>query len=422
MNLRALIESWLAAMNLGSGSIGLLARLILAVAVLLLAMAAFYVCRRIVAGVVHRLFKSTRFNWDDRLLESRLFMRITLVVPALVVHLFLPPVLNGYQQALAVASGALNIYFIIVGVLVADALINALHDIYQTLRVSRDIPLKGLTQVLKIFLYGTGLIMVIAVVLDRSPIYLLSGLGALTAVLMLVFKDPILGFAAGIQLISNRMLKNGDWIEMPKYGADGDVLDITLTTVKVRNWDNTTTTIPTYALINDSFKNWRGMQESGGRRIKRALHVDMNTIRFCTPDMLERFSRIGCITDYMQRKHSEIERHNADLGNQAQEAANTRRLTNIGTFRAYAVAYLQNHPMINTGMTLMVRQLAPAEHGLPLEIYAFCKDKAWANYEALQADIFDHLLAIAGEFDLKIYQYPSGSDLMELWPDARAAH
>jgi miniconductance mechanosensitive channel len=414
MTLPAMVESWLAHFNLGTESSSLLARVILAAAVLALAMAAFYLCRRIVKGAVHQLFKRSRFNWDDHVLESNLFLRVTLLVPAVVIHLFLHTVFNGFDQALAAASGALNIYFIVVAIVVADALINALHAIYQTLRVSREIPLTGLVQVLKIFLYGTGLIMAISVVLDRSPVYLLSGLGALTAVLMLVFKDPILGFVAGIQLISNRMLKNGDWIEMPKYGADGDVLDITLTTVKVRNWDNTITTIPTYALINDSFKNWRGMQESGGRRIKRALHIDMNSIRFCTPDMLERFGRIRYIADYMQRKHREIEQYNADLGPQAQASVNTRRLTNIGTFRAYAQAYLQHHPMIGTNMTLMVRQLAPDRHGLPLEIYAFCKDKVWANYEAIQSDIFDHLLAIAGEFDLKIYQYPSGADLTEL--------
>jgi miniconductance mechanosensitive channel len=236
----------------------------------------------------------------------------------------------------------------------------------------------------------------------------------MTAVLMLVFKDPILGFAAGVQLISNRMLKNGDWIEMPKYGADGSVLDITLTTVKVQNWDNTITTIPTYALINDAFKNWRGMEESQGRRIKRAINIDMNSICFCTPEMLERFAGIGCIADYVQQKNREIARYNADLGDLAREAANTRRLTNIGTFRVYANAYLQNHPMINTAMTLMVRQLAPGANGLPLEVYAFCKDKAWVNYEAVQADIFDHLLAIADEFGLKIYQNPAGADIMRL--------
>jgi miniconductance mechanosensitive channel len=245
-------------------------------------------------------------------------------------------------------------------------------------------------------------------------VYLLSGLGAMTAVLMLIFKDPILGFAAGIQLISNRMLKPGDWIEMPKYGADGDVIDITLTTVKVRNFDRTITTIPTYALINDSFKNWRGMQESRGRRIKRAIYIDMNTIRFCSPEMLERFSTIRYIADYMQRKNQELEKYNAERGIESRDAANARRLTNIGTFRAYVYAYLQNHPMINTEMTFLIRQLAPTQHGLPLEVYVFCRDKEWTNYEAVQSDVFDHLLAIAGEFDLKVYQYPSGADILKL--------
>ena len=240
---------------------------------------------------------------------------------------------------------------------------------------------------------------------ERSPVYLLSGLGAMTAVLMLIFKDPILGFVAGIQLISNRMLKPGDWIEMPKYGADGDVVDITLTTVKVQNFDNTITTIPTYALINDSFKNWRGMQESMGRRIKRAIYIDMNTIKFCSPEVLDRFSKIRYITDYMQKKSREVESYNTEGGIEAQDAGNARRLTNIGTFRAYVYAYLQNHPMINTNLTFLIRQLAPTQYGLPLEIYVFSRDKNWVNYEAIQSDIFDHLLAIANEFDLKVYQY-----------------
>ncbi len=410
MNFSALIESWLSPFNLATDTSEVVARIILAAAVLLISLMAFYISRRIVRDVLHRVVKRTRFTWDDRLLDNRLFTRVTLIIPALIIHFFLPAVFGGYDQSLDLARGALNIYFILVGVLVASALIDSLLDIYQTFRVSREIPLKGFAQVLKIALFATALIMVISVLLDRSPIILLSSLGALTAVLMLVFKDPILGFTAGIQLISNRMLKNGDWIEMPKFGADGDVLEITLTTVKVRNWDNTITTIPTYALINDSFKNWRGMQESQGRRIKRAIHFDMNSIKFCTSQMLERFARIRHISDYMQHKNQEIDQYNADLGTQAQDAANTRRLTNIGTFRAYALAYLQNHPMINTGMTLMVRQLAPTQYGLPLEIYAFCRDKVWANYEAVQADIFDHLLAIAGEFNLKIYQFPAGAD------------
>lgn len=417
MTLSATIESILTALHLGTESSGVLARCILAVVVLLISFVVFYISRRFVKGTLQTLFKRTRFTWDDLLQENGLFTRITLVVPALIFHLFLPAIFNGADKALGIAAGALNLYFIFVGVLVADALISALHDIYQTLRVSRDIPLKGFSQVLKIVLYGTGLILMISVLMDRSPLYLLSGLGAMTAVLMLVFKDPILGFAGGIQLISNRMLKNGDWIEMPRYGADGDVLDITLTTVKVRNWDNTITTIPTYALINDSFKNWRGMMESPGRRLKRALLIDMNSIRFCTPEMLKRYTGIDHIAEYIERKNQEVSQTNAQLGDRAQNAINTRRLTNIGTFRAYALAYLQHHPMINTEMTCMVRQLAPTPHGLPLEIYAFSRDKAWANFEAMQADIFDHLLAVAGEFELDLFQYPAGADMAK-WSDA----
>lgn len=414
MSIPEVIESWLAGYNLKFGAGGVLASVILALAVLLVSFIAFYITRRIVGSLVHRLFSRTRVTWDDRLQENRLFMRMTLVVPALIIYLFVPIVLVGYDKAIAATIGALNIYFILVGVLVADAAINWLHDIYQTFPVSRDIPLRGLSQVFKLILYGAGLIMAISILLDRSPVYLLSGLGAMTAVLMLVFKDPIMGFAAGVQLISNRMLKNGDWIEMPKYGADGDVLDITLTTVKVRNWDNTITTVPTYALINDAFKNWRGMQESQGRRIKRAVYFDMNSICFCTPEMLARFEGISHIKAYLEQKRQAIEKHNTQLGHQAEIKINTRRLTNIGTYRAYATAYLQGHPMINTDMTLMVRQLAPTAHGLPLEVYAFCRDKAWVNFEAVQADIFDHLLAIAGEFHLRIYQSPSGGDLLKI--------
>ncbi len=409
-----LLQSWFSRCGLGGDTAGVLAAVLMSLLVLLAGLAAFFISRRVVDRVVHRIFTCTRFTWDDLLLKNRLFMRLTLIVPALVVQLFLPLVLGNFPRAVSFLSGAVTLYFILVVLLVADALINTLYDIYQEFPVSRDIPLRGFSQVLKIVLICTGLVMGISVVLNRSPVYLVSGLGAMTAVLMLIFKDPILGFVAGIQLISNRMLKQGDWIEMPKYGADGDVLDITLTTVKVCNWDKTITTIPTYALINDSFKNWRGMQESGGRRIMRSLYVDMSTIRFCTPEMLARFSKIRYIADYMQRKSEELAAYNAERGIDARDPANARRLTNIGTFRAYVQAYLRHHPMINTDMTFLVRQLAPTAQGLPLQVYVFCRDKVWANYEAVQSDIFDHLLAIAGEFDLKLYQAPSGADLVHL--------
>ncbi|CAB5092533.1 Miniconductance mechanosensitive channel YbdG [Olavius algarvensis associated proteobacterium Delta 3] len=414
MNLPEMIESWLLALNLGAEISSLLAKIILAVAVLMISVIALLISRRVVRMAVHRVIRSTRFTWDNKLVESRLFMRMTLIVPALIIYLFVPAIFGGYDQAIAVVTGALNVYFVIVAIMVADALIDALYNIYRGMRVSQAMPMRSFAQVLKIIVYFTGVIMAIAVILDRSPIILLSGLGAISAVLMLVFKDSILGFAAGVQLSSNRMLRNGDWIEMSKYGADGDVVDISLTTVKVRNWDHTITTIPTYALMSDSFKNWRGMQESMGRRIKRAIYIDMNSIKFCTPQMLERFAHIRCIADYVERKNREIEAHNAELGDDAEDAANIRQLTNIGTFRAYALAYLKNHPDINQALTLMVRQLAPTEHGLPLEIYAFCKDKRWVYYEGVQSDIFDHLLAIASEFDLKIFQFPAGTDIQKL--------
>ena len=234
------------------------------------------------------------------------------------------------------------------------------------------------------------------------------------AVLLLVFKDAILGFVAGIQLIANQMVAKGDWIEMPKYGADGDVTEIALTTVKVQNWDKTITTIPTYALIRESFKNWRGMKEAGGRRIKRTINIDLSTIKFCDEEMLNRFSKIKHIAEYIQFKKEELAAYNTEHEIDNTNLANGRRMTNVGTFRAYTVAYLKNHPMVSQDMTFLVRHLAPTEHGLPIEVYVFCTDTVWANYEGIQADIFDHLLAVVPEFDLKVFQSPSGTDFHQL--------
>ena len=408
------LQSWFSGLKLSGQSASMITTVFAVGVVLVLSGVSLYISRRIARKVIPRLVERTSNIWDDILVEKNVFNRLAWLVPLLVVQFFIPIVLAGYPRIHEVTGRGVNILFILVAFLVIDALFNALHSIYQTLKVSREIPLTGFIQVLKIVLYFVSLVLVVSVIFNRTPFYLFSGLGAMTAILMLVFKDPILGFVAGIQLISNRMLKHGDWISMPKYGADGDVMEITLTTVKVRNWDNTITTIPTYALITDSFKNWRGMQESGGRRIKRAIFIDMNSIRFCTPDMLARFAKIRYIADYMQNKHEELAQYNAAKGIQADDGANARRLTNIGTFRAYVRTYLQNHPMIHTGMTFLVRQLAPTDHGLPLEIYVFCKDIAWANYEAVQADIFDHLLAIVPEFDLKVFQFPSGNDMRQL--------
>jgi miniconductance mechanosensitive channel len=277
-------------------------------------------------------------------------------------------------------------------------------------------PVRSFAQVLRIILAIFTGIAVLSLVLGRNPFVLLTGLGAMTAVLMLIFKDAILGLVAGVQLSANRMVSLGDWIEMPKYGADGDVIDVALTTVKVQNWDKTITTIPTYALISESFKNWRGMSESGGRRIKRAVQIDIASIRFCDDDMLARYARIQHVSKYLADKQDELTRWNADHGVDASSAANGRRLTNVGTFRAYVVAYLRHHPLIHQDMTFLVRQLAPTAEGLPIEIYVFSRDQRWSYYEDLQADIFDHVLAVAREFDLRVFQRPAGSDFRQLGP------
>ena len=292
MNPPDFIQSWFTSMKISPSWGMIITTAIVSLVVLLISFVAFYIARRIVRTLVARFIERTTTTLDNILIEKNLLNRLTLLVPVLVVQFFIPMIFVEYPHIEAFVGRAVNLYFIVVVVLVLDVLITILHSFYQALKMAREIPLTGLFQVVKIVLYFVGIIFVVSVIFNKAPVFLFSGLGAMTAVLMLIFKDPILGFVAGIQLITNRMLKQGDWIEMPKYGADGDVIDITLTTVKVRNWDKTITTIPTYALISDSFKNWRGMQESGGRRIKRAINIDMNSIRFCTPKMLERFVKI----------------------------------------------------------------------------------------------------------------------------------
>ena len=293
------------------------------------------------------------------------------------------------------------------------AFVDAVGDVYRGFSVAKEVPIAGVLQLLKILLAFVTVILVVAELLDKPPGALLTGLGALTAVLMLVFKDAILGLAGGLQLSMNRMVARGDWIEMPKFGADGTVEEILLTTVKVRNWDKTITTIPTYALISDSFKNWRGMEkESEGRRIKRALFIDMWTVRLCTPEMVEGFRKIKFLQDYLAEKEAELVAWNEQHGIDDSVLVNGRRLTNVGTFRAYILSYLRNHPKVHQGMTLLVRQLAPTAHGLPIEIYCFSADKAWVAYEDVQADVFDHLIAVAPEFGLSVYQEPAGRETL----------
>ncbi len=353
--------------------------------------------------------KFSKNRWDDILVKRRVFDRLANLAPAIVIHMFASvfPEYMDWIQRLAFT------YMVVIGLLILNPLLDSVDDIYRKYEVSKEKPIKGFLQVVKIILFIVGGIIVIAMLINRSPWLLLSGIGALTAVLLLVFQNSLLGLVAGIQLTTNDMVRLGDWIEMPKYDADGDVVDITLHTVKVQNWDRTITTIPSYVLISDSFKNWRGMQQSGGRRIKRSIHIDMNSIQFCSEEMLQRFEEIHYLTEYIRMKRDEISDYNHKHDIDPSELVNGRHMTNIGTFRAYISAYLKAHPGIHHQMILMVRQLAPTQHGLPIEIYAFTNDIEWINYESIQADIFDHIFSIVPQFGLKVYQSPSGQDFKD---------
>ena len=294
--------------------------------------------------------------------------------------------------------------------MVVDSVISASHEIYQQLPVSKGRNIKGYVQLVKILAYIIAGLVVISILTDKSINGLLTGLGAFAAVLMLVFRDTILGLVASIQLSGNKMVNVGDWISMPKYNADGDVSDISLNTDKIQNWNKTIVTILTYELVQDSFNNWKGMEESGGRRIKRSVNIDMQSVRFLESDELKKFKEIRILNDYIQAKEKEIEAFNKTVGIDTSDKINGRRLTNLGTFRKYLELYLRNHPKIHQDMTFLIRHLQPTERGIPIEIYVFSNDQAWANYEAIQADIFDHILAVIPVFDLRVFQNPTGAD------------
>jgi len=332
----------------------------------------------------------------------------------LVVYAFVPAIFANWPALIAIIHNVLKAYVVLVTMLAITGALRAFLDVYQANHPESRVPMRVLVQATTIAMWFIGLIIVIAILIDQSPTVLLGGLGAMTAVLALVYKDSLLGFVAGIQIASNDLLRKGDWIEMPDYNADGDVTQIGLTTIKVQNWDKTITSIPSYAIISDSFKNWRGMSESGGRRIKRAIQIDMNSVQFCTQDMIDRFRKIDDLKGYIDEKQEELHDWNAERNIDDSVLVNGRRMTNLGTFRAYLVSYLRNHPMINQDMTFLVRQLRPTADGLPIEIYVFSADKRWAAYEDIQSDIFDHILAVIPQFDLRVFQHPSGKDVQEV--------
>jgi miniconductance mechanosensitive channel len=380
-------------------------------ALLALAWLAGALVRRILLRVVRGITERTAWRWDDALFKRRTFQWLARMVPALIVQYgikLVPGVSAGVEQTVANLTKALLVFFVAMAV---SAALSALEDLYRETPRGQQRSIKGMVQLIKIGLFIVAGLVVITALTGQKIGLLLSGLGAMSAVLMLIFKDTILGFVAGVQLSSNDMLRVGDWIEMPQLNADGDVIDIALHTVKVRNWDKTITTIPSWRLISDSYKNWRGMQETGGRRIKRALHIDATSVRFLDADTLGRLAGLRLLADYLPSKQREVAEWNQALGDAGEVSGNRRRLTNLGTFRAYVQAYLDTHPRIHHGLTCMVRQLASGPQGIPLELYCFTASVAWADYESAQGDIFDHLFAILPEFGLRLYQEPSGHDM-----------
>ncbi|MFH1118930.1 MAG: mechanosensitive ion channel domain-containing protein [Bacteroidota bacterium] len=374
----------------------------------------YYAIKYFVLGVARRISRRSSTTWDDALYRKKVFHKALLFIPGLLLSSVAPYTLDEFPSALVWILNAVQIYMVFITLATVNSFLNALYDIYQGYEVSKSKPIKGYLQVIKIIFVVIGIIVVISMLLGKSPVYLLGGLGAFSAVLLLVFKDPILGFVAGIQISANDMVRQGDWIVMGKSGADGVVTDISLTTVKVQNWDKTITTIPTYSLVSESFVNWRGMEESGGRRIKRSINIDMNSVRFCSAEMISKFLRISLVKDYVEVKEAELSTYNRQQAIDNSVLVNGRRQTNLGVFRAYLAAYLRNNPNIRTDMTFLVRQLQPGESGIPIEIYVFSKEQEWLVYENIQSDIFDHILASIPEFGLMVFQNPSGADMRQI--------
>lgn len=411
--IRLEISKWLAGFGIDSQPSDGMSATIIIFACLLLAGIAYFIVRRVVIRAVNMVIQRSKVTWDDVFMRHKVLEKLAMVVPAIVLNLLIPIALTEHPLLSGLVDRLLSIWLVVLMIRAIYAALDAVDEISDVNLVGRRLPVKSFVQLTKLFLFFVGIIVSISILADQSPVYFLSGLGVATGFVMLVFRDTILGFVAGIQLAANRMVSKGDWIQMDKYGADGAVEEVSLTTVKVRNWDKTITMIPAYALVSDAFRNWRGMSESGGRRIKRAVNIDINSIKFLTEDDRNRLSKINCLKEYFPAKINEIRESNAKVSD-LDMIVNGRHLTNVGTFRAYLQEYLQRHDKVHKDMTLMVRQLAPTTEGLPIEIYIFTNDTRWAFYEAIQADIFDHIFAVLPEFGLQAFQAPTGNDIRSL--------
>lgn len=405
------VEHLLTDWGLSSGTAVYLRLLILLVALIVFAGIIYWIIRQIIIRYIYLLIRKSPVAWDDLLADHQVFNNVAHLVPAILVKNLAPAIFQDFPSLLPLVMKIADTYLIIVAVMVVFAFLKVAESALSQKDAFKDKPLTSYFQLIRIILYITAGILILSVLIGKSPVYLLSAFGAMTAILMLVFKDTILGLVASVQMSSNNMIKVGDWVEMPKFNADGAVTAINLNTVKIQNWDRTITTIPTYYFVTDSFKNWRGMVESGGRRIKRSVYINSQTIRFVSAENRERYKKYQLLTTYINQRQEEIETFNQTNGIDTSELINGRRMTNIGVFRKYVETYLKHHPGIKKDMTIMVRQLAIEDRGIPIEIYCFTNTTAWVQYEAIQADVFDHLLASAGFFGLEIFQQPSGTDI-----------
>ena len=410
-------QQWMESLGIGTETAQIIKIIILVAAVLILALLVDFITKRILVVTIKKVIRKSKSKWDDMLLRRRVIHRISHMAPALVVYYFIQIGLDDFPQTKSVLESGVFIYMILIVMLTLDAFLSALHDIYSTLQISKDRPIKGYMQVAKIVVHFVGSILILSRLIGKDPTAIFASLGALAAVLILVFRDTILGFVSSIQLSANQMVKPGDWISMPSREADGIVQEITVNTVKVRNWDKTISTIPTWALINESFQNWKGMTEMQGRRISRSVFIDIKSIKFCDEQMLERFKRFRLIRDYINDKQKDIDEFNEKHGIDNDDTVGRRRLTNVGVFRKYIEAYLNKLDKIHDDKLpyiVMVRHLQPTERGLPIQVYCFSKEYSWKQYEQVQADIFDHIFAVVPEFDLRVFQSPSGDDFKSL--------
>ncbi|WP_159817127.1 mechanosensitive ion channel family protein [Colwellia sp. 20A7] len=406
-----LLENWLLDQGIANQYIDMSVTVVALLMIISVAFFSYYIVKYQVLNVVHKLIVKTNNTWDDALIDNHVLTRFTLLIPFIII-LFLTPIF--FPSDFLIANLLIIFSKIFLTFQIArsiSAVLNMSKILYGETAKQKYLPLNAIVQVFKLAVYLVSIIIIIALILDRSPVYLLSGLGALTAVLILVFQDTIKGLVASIQISANRMVVAGDWIELPKYGADGDVIEIGLNTVKVQNFDKTITTVPTYALISDSFKNWRNMYHTGARRIKRTLIIDISSIDFYSLEKIDFLASTSLLKTYLTDKKQSLEDENKALDQDGRlNDIDSRQLTNIGTFRAYIEMYLHQNTNIRNDLTCMVRQLPATESGLPLELYCFANSTDWKVYEGIQADVFDHLFAIAPHFDLRIFQNPTGHD------------